>query len=146
MSVDDPPEILLVEDDSGDVRLIEKAFETTGREPDIHTATDGYEALHFLKRRATDASASLPDLALLDLNVPGKDGCDVLEAIRADSRLRCLPVIVFSDSTDGEDVRRCYEANANAYFTKPTDPDELDSLIAEIDRFWFDRVQLPPTS
>lgn len=99
-----------------------------------------------MTRRSTDESASLPTLALIDLNLPGMDGCEVLGTIRDDPQLQCLPVIILTSSTARDDVVRCYNANANAYLTKPTTPDEFISLVTAIERFWFEKVQLPPIS
>lgn len=143
---DDAIEILLAEDHPGDVRLVEEAFESTGREGTIHVVTDGYEAIHFLKQRGASESPTPPDLAILDLNLPGKDGCEVLQVIREDPQLRRLPVIVLTSSDDRGDIARCYDAHANAYVTKPADIEGFVSLMEEITRFWLDRVQLPPVS
>lgn len=143
---DDAIEILLAEDHPGDVRLVEEAFESTGHEGTIHVVTDGYEAIHFLTERGANESPSPPDLAILDLNLPGKDGCEVLQVIRADPQLRRLPVIVLTSSDDSSDIVRCYDAHANAYVTKPADLEGFVSLMEEITRFWFERVQLPPVS
>lgn len=145
MSSDDPTEILLVEDNPADVRLIEETFGATDRETRLHTASDGYEALHFLKRAAAVESNALPELALIDLKLPGKDGCALLEAIRNDARLRRLPVIILTSSDTDVDISRCYEATANAYLTKPTTHDEFVSLVEAIEQFWIEHVQLPPS-
>lgn len=136
-------DVLLVEDTPGDVRLLEEAFDATDRETTLHTVTTVDGALDVLARRAASGSASLPDLAFVDLNLPGADGCDALEAIRDDRRLRQLPVIVLTSSDDPEDVRRCYGARANAYVTKPTTHEGFLALANAIDRFWLERVQLP---
>ncbi|WP_247003778.1 response regulator [Halosolutus gelatinilyticus] len=139
----DPVHVLIAEDNPGDVRLIEESFEMIDCEAVLHTVADGYEALYFLKRRSTVESPPLPDLALVDLDLPGKDGCDVLEAIRDDPQLRRLPVIMLTGSDDERDIARCYDAHANAYVTKPTDPGEFVSLVEGIEQFWFHSVQLP---
>lgn len=141
----DSIDILLLEDNSGDVRLVEEALEAMDREVTLHTVTDGYEAIHFLKEESSTDPPCRPDLALLDLDVPGKDGCGVLEAIRADPQLRHLPVIMLTSSDASADIARCYDAYANAYVTKPTDLDGFVSLMEEIGNFWLDRVQFPPT-
>ena len=142
----DPTEILLVDADSRDARRLAEAFEETEGAARIRTASDGYEALHRLKRGVAE-SEPLPDLVLADFRLPGKDGRELLEAIRGDPALRCLPVIIMIDADADVEaaVIRCYEAHANACLTKPTDPDEFGSVAAEIERFWLERAQLPPT-
>lgn len=144
MSSDKPTEILLVEDNPADVRLISEAFAATDRETSLRTATDGYEALRSLKRQAAVESKTLPDLALIDLNLPGKNGCDLLESIRDDPNLRCLPVIILTSSDDDADIVRCYQATANAYLTKPTTHEEFVSLIDALEQFWCEQVRFPP--
>ncbi|APW99739.1 response regulator [Halobiforma lacisalsi AJ5] len=146
MSADTQCDVLLVEDDPGDATLVEEAFAATAGDTRLRVADDGYEALHYLKRAGNADPNALPDLALVDLQLPGKDGCELLEAIRADPQLRCLPVIMLTGSDDADDVRRCYEASANAYLTKPTDLDGYVGVAELIERFWFDHVQLPPVS
>lgn len=138
----EPIEVLLVEDNPADIRLTREAFDAADTGIVLHSVTDGTDAIDFLTRRA--GSASLPALALVDLNLPGADGCTVLEAIRDDPRLKPLPAIVLTSSAASDDIERCYDAQANAYLTKPTDPDEFASLVESVERFWFDRVQLPP--
>ena len=144
IGTDDRVEILLVEDNPGDVRLVETGLERTDSEVELHTVANGYEALYFLRDRSTTESVSLPDLLLVDLNVPGKDGCEILEAIRGDPQLRRLPVLILTSSEAPRDIARCYDSHANAYLTKPADPDAFGSLIETMERFWLDRVQLPP--
>lgn len=143
---DEPIDVLIVEDNPGDVRLLREAFEAADSETTLHPVGDGDDAVDFLRRRADAESRTLPDLVLLDLHLPGKDGCAVLEAIRGDARLELLPVIVLTGSEDREDIERCYDAHANAYLTKPTSPEEFASLVESVERFWFERVQLPPVS
>lgn len=144
--LDEPVTILLVEDNPGDIRLIEEAFEMTDTDTRLHSTTNGESAVDLLTQKATAESESLPDLVLVDLNLPRRDGCDVLEAIRDDSQLRPLPVIMLTSSQAREDVRRCYEAHANAYLSKPTNPDEFISVAQAVDQFWFEYAQLPPLS
>ncbi|MFC6824624.1 response regulator [Halopelagius fulvigenes] len=143
-SPDDRVEILLVEDNPGDVRLIREAFKAAGSETTLRPVTNGDDAIDRLRKRVTDESRTLPDIALVDLNLPRTDGCAVVESIRGDPRLRLLPVIMLTGSGDGEDVGRCYDASANAYLTKPTDPDEFVTLAEAVERFWFEHVELPP--
>lgn len=141
---DEPVEVLLVEDNLGDIRLTQEAFEGVDSETKLHPVTDGDDALEFLTRRADDDAPSLPDIVLLDLNLPGRDGCEVLEAIRDDRRLHTLPVLMLTSSGDSRDIERCYGAHANAYLTKPTDIDEFASLVKAVEGFWFERATLPP--
>lgn len=140
-SSDDAIDILLVEDNPGDVRLTQEAFKVTDRTVSLQTVSSGDGAVEFFQETSAD---SLPDLVLLDLNLPGRDGCGVLEAIRDDPQLKPLPVIVLTSSETDEDVARCYEARANAYLTKPTSPDEFISLASTLERFWVEQARLPP--
>lgn len=140
-SSEDAIDILLVEDNPGDVRLIQEAVKVTDRVVSLQTVSSGDGAVEFLHEASAD---SLPDLVLLDLNLPGRDGCGVLEAIRDDPQLKLLPVIVLTSSETDEDVARCYEARANAYLTKPTSPDEFISLVSTLERFWIEQARLPP--
>ena len=143
---DEAIDILLVEDSPGDVRLTKEAFAATDRATTLHVVSDGEEAIDFLKRRTATESVAFPDLALVDLKLPGMDGREVLETIRDDPRLEPLPVLVLTGSSDREDVERCYASQANAYLTKPTGPDEFASLARTVEQFWFEQVQLPPTT
>lgn len=137
-----PIDILLVEDNPGDVRLIQEAFKTTDRETTLHAITDGDDAMEFLTQQTTEDS--LPDLVLLDLNLPGKSGCEILRTIRDEPQLQHLPVIMLTSSRANEDVTRCYETGANAYLTKPDDMAAFSSLVETVERFWFERARLPP--
>lgn len=142
---DDPVEILLVEDNPGDVRLIRENFAETEMETRIHTVTNGAEAIEFLRERHDGKGDPYPDVVLLDLNLPKVDGFEVLELINDDdSPYPPLPVLVLTSSTDSEDVHRAYEQGANAYLTKVVDPTEFESLAREVEEFWFEKVQLPP--
>jgi CheY-like chemotaxis protein len=124
--------------------LFDEAFRATDRETAFQVVTDGEDAVEFVTGRPSDEA--LPDIALVDLNLPGRDGCAVIEAIRAEPRLQRLPVIVLTSSEADEDVARCYDASANAYLAKPTDPSEFVSLAKEIERFWFEKASLPAGS
>lgn len=135
-------DVLLVEDNPGDVRLIREAFSTLERGTALEIVTRGDEAVELLTQQATDDS--LPDIALLDLNLPGRDGCGILETIRDDPRLQYLPVVILTSSEAEEDIARCYDANANAYVTKPTDPTAFRAVAEAVERFWFETAQLPP--
>jgi CheY-like chemotaxis protein len=139
-----PAPILLVEDNPGDVRLTKEAFKQGRIENDLSVVSTGAEALDFLSRRGEYADAPRPDLILLDLNLPGKDGEDVLEDLRDDPQLRSIPVIVLTSSRAEEDIVRSYELHANAYLTKPVDPDEFIETVRAFEKFWFSVVRLPP--
>ncbi|SDJ51573.1 response regulator [Natronorubrum texcoconense] len=141
---DAPVEILLVEDNPDDIRLVREAFEAGDADIVLHPVRDGDDAIDLLARRVDSEGATLPDFALVDLNLPGRDGCSVLEAIRADPRLRPLPVIMLTNSDATEDIERCYDARANAYLTKPDDSDEFGPLAKSVEQFWCNQVQLPP--
>ena len=145
-SPNEPIDVLLVEDNPGDVRLTREAFETTDAETRLHVVRDGDAAVERLTRRDGDDPAASPDLALIDLNLPGRGGCEVLEAIRDDSELDRLPVIMLTGSEESDDVAQCYDADANAYLSKPSDPDEFIGLIAALEGFWFEQVHLPSVS
>ncbi|TYL36062.1 response regulator [Natronococcus pandeyae] len=140
--------ILLVEDNPEDIRLIQEAFKTANidSEPTLRSISNGNDAVDFLNEQTDDPTRSLPDLALVDLNLPGRDGCAVLNATRADPQFRPLPVIILMSSADRGDIQRCYEARANAYLTKPTTPEGFESLVESVSRFWFQKVQLLPDS
>ncbi len=137
-------DILLVEDNPGDVRLTQEAFEEGGISNTLHVATDGVEALDFLYRRGDHADAPRPDIILLDLNLPRKNGEEVLEEINDDPDLACIPVIVLTSSRAEEDVVQSYELQANAFLTKPVDPDEFIDVVQSFQAFWLSVVRLPP--
>lgn len=140
-NADDPFNICLVEDDPGDARLIQEAFAETVQQTVIHHVTSGDEALDLLVPETDDRG---PDLVLLELHLPGMDGFEVLNAIRNDPCLQRLPVIVLTSSTDEEDIARSYDAAANAYLTKPTDPGDYGLLAESIEEFWLTNAELPP--
>ncbi|WP_353633956.1 response regulator [Halobacterium sp. NMX12-1] len=141
----DPVDILLVEDNPGDVRLTREAFAEAHINNDLHDVNDGEAALDFLHQRGDHADAPRPDLMLLDLNLPKVDGLDVLEAVKSDDDLRTIPVVVLTSSEAEEDVARSYEQHTNAYLTKPIDPNEFVDVIRSFERFWLTLVELPPT-
>ena len=139
----EPIDILLVEDNPGDVRLTEEAF-TDGRIANtLHVVTDGVEALEFVFRRGEYADVPRPDLVLLDLNLPRRNGDEVLEEMHADPETRRIPVIVLTSSNAEKDVVRSYELCANGYLTKPVDPDEFIGVIHKLERYWLTIVRLP---
>lgn len=139
-------DILLVEDNPGDVRLTEEAFAEARLNNTLHVATDGVEALDFLHRRGDHESAPRPRLVLLDLNIPKVDGLEVLEEIRESPDLTSIPVIVLTSSEAEEDIVKSYELHTNAYLTKPISPDEFVDLVRSFEDFWFTLVRLPPSS
>lgn len=143
-AADDPFEILLVEDNPGDVRLIQEAFKTIDRKVALNVVTDGDSAVAEL--RQPEPEGSYPDLVLLDLNLPGRDGCAVLDAIRTETDAQTLPVLMLSSSNTDDDVSRCYDANANAYLTKPCSLPEFCEMMKTLEEFWFDKTHLPPVS
>lgn len=137
-------DILLVEDNPGDARLIEEAFKTATVETDIHTVTDGDEALSALRTYRSADDEDFPDLILLDLNLPRVSGFDVLAELRDQSCFSMLPVLVLTSSEAEEDIIRSYKLSANAYLTKPTGPDEFESLVEAVEDFWVESAHLPP--
>jgi CheY-like chemotaxis protein len=137
-------DVLLVEDDAGDVLLIEEAFADNKVRNRLHTVPDGVEALAFLRREGQYADAPKPDLVLLDLNLPRKDGREVLAEVKADEALRHIPVVVLTTSKAEEDVLRSYKLHANAYVTKPVDFDRFIEVVRQIDDFFVTVVKLPP--
>jgi CheY-like chemotaxis protein len=136
-------DVLLVEDDPGDVVLIREAFEFNKVHNTLHVASDGVEALDFLYQRNAHAGAPRPDLVLLDLNLPRKDGREVLEEVKADPHLRTIPIVVLTTSEAEEDILRSYDLHANAYVTKPVDFDRFIEVVRLIDDFFVTVVKLP---
>jgi two-component system, chemotaxis family, response regulator Rcp1 len=138
-----PIEILLVEDNQGDMRLTKEALKEGRVYNNLHWAKDGIEALEFLRKEGKYANAPHPDIILLDLNMPKKDGREVLSEIKADDRLKHIPVVILTTSKAEEDVLRSYNLHANCYVTKPVDLDKFISVVQAIDRFWLTVVTLP---
>jgi len=136
-------EILLVEDNPGDVRLTREALREGTVPSNLHVAHDGVEALAFLRREGSHRDAVRPDLILLDLNLPRKDGRQVLEEIKTSPELRSIPVVVLTSSQAEQDIARAYDLHANCYVTKPVDLDQFISVVRSIEDFWFGTVQLP---
>lgn len=133
--------VLLVEDNPGDIRLIKEAFAAVEQDLSFRVIEHGDVAVTKLTEQSLDPT---PDLVLLDLNLPGTDGEEILETLRDDPDMGTLPVIILTGSDATEDVKRCYEAQANAYLTKPTGPTELTALAETVERFWFEHARLPP--
>lgn len=143
VNIDKPVEILLAEDNPGDVMLTRKALEQGKLANNLHVTTDGVDALEFLRQDGEYEDAPRPDLILLDLNMPQKDGQEVLEELRADDDLRRIPVVVLTSSESEEDIVRSYELNANAYLTKPVDFDGFVEIVNRLENFWFQVVKFP---
>lgn len=139
-----PIEILLVEDSPGDVRLTMEALKEAKVANRLHVARDGVDAMAFLRRQGAHAAAPRPDVILLDLNLPRKDGREVLEEVKQDPDLRCIPVVVLTTSRAEEDVAQAYNLAANCYITKPVDFDQFLQVIRSIEDFWLTVVRLPP--
>src|ERR1039457_1866871 len=137
-------EILLVEDNSGDVRLTREALKSDGLRNILQVARDGVEALAYLRREGEFSGAVRPDLILLDLNLPRKDGREVLAEIKADEDLKLIPVVVLTTSQADEDILKAYGSHANCYITKPVDLPKFMTVVKSIEHFWFAIVRLPP--
>jgi CheY-like chemotaxis protein len=138
-----PIEVLLVEDDPGDVLLTKEAFEDNKVKNNLTVVSDGEEATDYLRRQGRFADAVRPDLMLLDLNLPRKDGREVLQEIKADPELRSIPIVVLTTSEADEDILRSYDLHANAYVTKPVDFDQFIRVVRQIDDFFVTVVKLP---
>jgi CheY-like chemotaxis protein len=136
-------EVLLVEDDPGDVLMTKEAFDDYKVKNQLHVVNDGAEAMAFLRREGEYASAPRPDLVLLDLNLPRMDGREVLQAIKSDAELASIPVVVLTTSEAEEDVLRSYSLHANAYVTKPVDFERFIAVVRQIDDFFVTVVRLP---
>ena len=139
-----PIEVLLVEDDPGDVLMTQEAFEEHKVRNSLAVVNDGTEALAYLRREGQYANAVRPDLILLDLNLPRRDGREVLAEIKKDDDLGRIPVVVLTTSAADEDILRSYQLHANAYVTKPVDFDRFIQVIRQIDEFFVSVVKLPP--
>lgn len=138
-----PAEIVLVEDSAGDVRLIKEAFKENKFLNNLHVARDGVEAMQFLHKEGRYADAVKPDLILLDLNLPKKDGREVLEEVKVDPKLKRIPVIVLTTSKAEEDIFKTYDLHANCYITKPIDMDQFIKVVRSMENFWLTIVTLP---
>ena len=136
-------EILLVEDNPGDVRLTQEALRDAKVRNHLHVVSDGVEAMAFLRRQGAHTGAPRPDLILLDLNLPKKSGREVLEEIKQDDALRHIPVVILTTSQAEQDVLASYRLRANAYVTKPVDLDQFLKVVRVIERFWLEIVKLP---
>ena len=139
-----PLEILLVEDNKGDIGLITEFFSDAKVITNIHIAEDGEEAIRFLYGKDKFLGSKLPDIIILDLNLPKKDGREVLREIKENKDLKTIPVIILTTSSAEKDILRVYDLHANAYLIKPLDFDEFMKVIKSIEDFWFKAVTLPP--
>ena len=135
--------VLLVEDSPGDVRLTREAFNDAKMHIDLHVASDGAEAMAFLRREGKYVDVPRPDLILLDLNLPKKSGREVLEEIKEDPTLMSIPVVILTTSASEQDVLRSYLLHANCFITKPVDLDGFLKVVTSIDNFWLSVVKLP---
>jgi CheY-like chemotaxis protein len=139
-----PVEILLVEDNPGDVRLAREGLSECKIRNNLHVVEDGVKAMAFLRRRDEYAKAPRPDLVLLDLNLPRKDGREVLREVKEDEKLRTIPVVVLTTSKAEEDILKSYSLHANCYVTKPMGLQQFLDVVRSIEDFWFTIVKLPP--
>jgi len=138
-----PVEILMVEDNPGDVRLTQEALKDAKVSNHLYAVGDGVAAIDFLRRRGDFPDVPRPDLILLDLNLPRKDGREVLAEIKSDPDLRTIPVVVLTTSEAEEDILRAYKLNANCYVTKPVDLDQFIRVVRSLESFWLTIVRLP---
>jgi chemotaxis family two-component system response regulator Rcp1 len=138
-----PIEVLLVEDSPGDVRLTQEAFKDAKVHINLHVAPDGAKAMIFLRREGEHSNAPRPDLILLDLNLPKKDGREVLAEIKGDPALMSIPVVILTTSSSDADILRSYQLHANCYITKPVGLEGFLTVVKSIDSFWLSVVKLP---
>ena len=141
----EPIKILMVEDNPGDARLAQEALKDSKINNSLYHVEDGVEAMRFLRRQAEYADAPQPDLVLLDLNLPRKDGREVLAEIKEDPKLKLVPVVVMTTSEAERDLVKSYDLHANAYVVKPIDLERFIEVVQSIEVFWFTIVKLPPT-
>jgi CheY-like chemotaxis protein len=140
---DMPIEVLLVEDNSGDVRLTQEAFRDANKSIHLHVASDGVEAMAFLRHEGTHKLAPRPDLILLDLNLPKMDGREVLAYIKEDDSLKLIPTVILTTSDSEADIVKSYQLQANCYLNKPVQLEAFESLVKSINDFWLTKVKLP---
>ena len=139
----EPVEILLVEDNPVDVMITKKAFSAGRVSNNLHVAEDGEEAMDFLYKRGKYSSAPSPEIILLDLNLPKKDGREILAEVKADPSLRRIPIVILTTSQDKEDIWRSYNLQANCFITKPVDMEQFTKALECLGEFWFSVVRLP---
>src|SRR5580658_8239491 len=138
-----PLEVLLVEDSPGDVRLTQEAFRAANISVHVSVASDGVEAMAFLRREGIHANAPRPDLTLLDLNMPRMDGREVLARMKQDDSLKTIPIVILTTSDSEGDIVKSYELHANSYLCKPVQFAAFESLVKSINDFWLTRAKLP---
>src|SRR5208282_5538599 len=138
-----PIEVLLIEDSPGDVRLTQEAFRDANKSIHLHVASDGVEAMAFLRREGPHAHAPRPELILLDLNLPKMDGREVLVHIKEDASLKTIPTVILTTSESEADIAKSYQLQANCYLSKPVQLDAFESLVKSINDFWLTKVKLP---
>jgi CheY-like chemotaxis protein len=141
-----PTEVLLVEDSPGDVRLTQEAFRDANQFIHLHVASDGVEAMAFLRREGVHVCAPRPDIILLDLNLPKMDGREVLAHIKGDENLKTIPIVILTTSEAEVDIVKSYQLRANCYLSKPVQLDEFERLVKSINSFWLTNVKLPQQS
>jgi two-component system response regulator len=139
-----PIEVLLVEDNPGDAELTRIALQDSKISINLNVVEDGVEAMAFLRKQNNYAKKPHPDIVLLDLNLPRKDGREVLAEIKSDNKLKRIPVVVLTTSQSEEDILKAYNLAANCYITKPVDFDQFVKIVQSIENFWFAIVKLPP--
>ena len=137
-----PIQVLLVEDNIGDVRLTQEALRDAKVRNNLHVVSDGVEAMAFLRREGRYAGVPRPDLVLLDLNLPKKGGLEVLEEIKTDPHLQHIPVVILTTSQAEQDIVQSYRRRANAYVTKPVDLEQFLKVVGSIEQFWLEIVKL----
>jgi two-component system, chemotaxis family, response regulator Rcp1 len=139
-------QILLVEDNPGDIRLTQEALKEGDLPNNLNVVKDGVEAVAYLRKEREYADKPRPDLILLDLNLPKKDGREVLAEIKEDDQLKHIPVVILTTSDAEQDIIKVYKLHANCFITKPVDLDEFMRVVRQIEDFWFGIVQLPPNN
>jgi two-component system, chemotaxis family, response regulator Rcp1 len=143
-SLNNEIEILLVEDNPADIRLVQEVFKEARIHNKMHVALNGEKAMQLLHRKSEYAHVSRPDLIILDLNLPKKDGKEVLKEIKEDENLKTIPVVILTTSNAEDDLIETYKNNANCYITKPVDLDNFIKVVKTIENFWLSIVKLPP--
>ncbi len=145
VEIDEQPKIIfLVEDNKADIRLIEEALKNSSIFYELVTVRNGVDAMSYLRREGGYADALRPDLIVLDLNLPKKDGREVLEEIKSDNQLKRIPVIILTTSSNEDDIHQSYDLNANCYITKSRNLSQLFAIVKRIEEFWLTTVTLPP--
>ena len=145
VEIDEKPKIIfLVEDNKADIRLIEEALKNSSIFYELVTVRNGVDAMAYLRREGEYADALRPDVIVLDLNLPKKDGREVLEEIKSDSQLKRIPVIILTTSSNEDDIHQSYDLNANCYITKSRNLSQLFAIVKRIEEFWLTTVTLPP--